>query len=1116
MAISEHVRLIIEIVNAPQGSRALRTLEGHAQNVRNAFASGRTTIAQFQQSVQTDLSNLEKFTKQSATRFRESASGIVLPATLAEQTEQTAQRIVEATGRVEKANQRAASGSRNLTKIGGAEAEMRKRANLLLIDYSRITQDAAFGVRAMVNNLDPLILNTERYFDAVSQASGGTATFTQKLAGLGSVLAGPAGLLVLINALFLIGATTDLFDPVVKMFNQLRDNIKGAVDAQKQLNEEIENSTENALQLREGVNISDSIGSWRSLNHEIANLSSARTDNTIYRIAAAFGSLGGSEIDGLGRALGKENEKISAEISRLEKLQEVHKEAVKQFRLFEISLVEGGNAAISEIGQDIINRSREATIKIIENRRRDGQQQINLEEQIARARNAVVVKQIEQQIDNDLALRHELYATIIRLEREFRETQDEELRRSIVRSIIRVEDQQIRLQALAASNRLVIEGLNAQLEANLKTARENAGRDTIRFEQDLASEVREITVRNRQRGVDEKIALLRLETDEQKRELQRQLDDWQRQYGGNGELARSTREFIEELEEQFNQEKKRILEDDAAATRDHAESLKRIQEGLAQAYGASTEAIISAQIARARAELELIPEEEVGQRRKQIQEITNLEAALEEFRIGITERERQRVSEHIFFQRELFDATNESQSEIQRILERGKQGEIQQLREREQAIIQFIQEAKTQADRYAEVIARINEVQKELALAPIGSEKFTELTTELSGLTTEIELVEDAIERYRQGQFDLLDVQKTIAKAESSIWDQREKNIERFLSRSFSAVLESMDRERQFTAVDIELQRFQLQQREEALNESLAKQEISNREHDLQLRKLAQDRAEFEKSVEEDRKSFLVATSQELTQAIIEQGTKRLAKFIADQVIQVAVSKAAIRANKTAVVGAMGEITAAAAPAAAATSIATAGGSALAGVAAAVGAIAAIIAAIAAVRGFEKGGYTGGKRSDQVAGVVHGGEFVMTQKAVRGQQKPFYALMRALEQGLDPNELMLFLAMKGMNINANPLRIAGFGFQEGGFAAAATSLRMPDSFGSSHRDSTIRTDAGVESLRAELRGLRSELRSLADAPRAVVVSRRTQADLVRGGSEYIEGRRSLNPNVRRR
>ena len=95
-----------------------------------------------------------------------------------------------------------------------------------------------------------------------------------------------------------------------------------------------------------------------------------------------------------------------------------------------------------------------------------------------------------------------------------------------------------------------------------------------------------------------------------------------------------------------------------------------------------------------------------------------------------------------------------------------------------------------------------------------------------------------------------------------------------------------------------------------------------------------------------------------------------------------------LQASSTAqTVASGGAIAAAHAPAAAATSISSYGTAAIVGEALAIAAIAAIIAALSG--GFKKGGFTGHKDEDSIAGVVHGGEYVFTADEVEALGIPF-------------------------------------------------------------------------------------------------------------------------------
>lgn len=116
------------------------------------------------------------------------------------------------------------------------------------------------------------------------------------------------------------------------------------------------------------------------------------------------------------------------------------------------------------------------------------------------------------------------------------------------------------------------------------------------------------------------------------------------------------------------------------------------------------------------------------------------------------------------------------------------------------------------------------------------------------------------------------------------------------------------------------------------------------------------------------------------------------------------------------------------APAAAATSVGSFGSSAVVGAIAAAAAIAAIIALLV---GFEKGGYTGSGGTQQIAGVVHGKEFVHDDPTVRRYGLP---VMEAMRRGvIDPGQLRALVGNYRYQVTPR------FGsFETGGAVAAIT------------------------------------------------------------------------------
>lgn len=122
------------------------------------------------------------------------------------------------------------------------------------------------------------------------------------------------------------------------------------------------------------------------------------------------------------------------------------------------------------------------------------------------------------------------------------------------------------------------------------------------------------------------------------------------------------------------------------------------------------------------------------------------------------------------------------------------------------------------------------------------------------------------------------------------------------------------------------------------------------------------------------------------------------------------------KANATAQAQAGAQIASSNAPAAAATSIASYGSAAVVGAAAASIAIGAIIALLAS-GGFFDGGYTGPGGKYQPAGIVHAGEYVMPQEAVR---RIGLANLQAMHRGYSAGGLAASSSMSAAAASASP------------------------------------------------------------------------------------------------
>jgi hypothetical protein len=142
---------------------------------------------------------------------------------------------------------------------------------------------------------------------------------------------------------------------------------------------------------------------------------------------------------------------------------------------------------------------------------------------------------------------------------------------------------------------------------------------------------------------------------------------------------------------------------------------------------------------------------------------------------------------------------------------------------------------------------------------------------------------------------------------------------------------------------------------------------------------------------------------------------------------------------------------------------------------------------------FDEGGYTGDLASDDVAGVVHGGEYVMSAEATRGNVAEMHAIHEAMRGGISVDRV---------------LEISGLpGYASGGHVAEISAMTQPVTSTSSESASTGQGQ-NTEALRSELRALRKDVRALADRPNIIHVGRRGSKDIVEAGQEEIDRKNS--------
>ena len=119
-----------------------------------------------------------------------------------------------------------------------------KRANIVLLDTSRLVEDSAYGIRGMSNNLTPLVLSFQR----LQRDAGGSGAAIKVLV---KGLAGPAGLLVAVATLSTLAVT---FGPKLgAMFGKKNQkDLEDYKEYVKEINEEVRKHLELLKEFKQG------------------------------------------------------------------------------------------------------------------------------------------------------------------------------------------------------------------------------------------------------------------------------------------------------------------------------------------------------------------------------------------------------------------------------------------------------------------------------------------------------------------------------------------------------------------------------------------------------------------------------------------------------------------------------------------------------------------------------------------------------------------------------------------------------------------------------------------------------------------------------------------------
>lgn len=1155
MAISEEVRLAIRIEDGSAAARQLTRLSDEVERLKAAFQESGVSVrqttsqivdqfgnavtaaeqrgAQFQQATrqlrvpnsvlevnrqaaqqisrtlnQTALSAVE-----SAQTFQQGARQFTIPNSVLRQTRGQAQALrTEFLNTVNAVNQgqgRLGASSRQAANQFTAQNEVTKRANLLLIDFSRLAQDSAFGVRAIVNNLDPLILNTQRYAAAVQAAGRQTGIFVGVLRGL-SRAAIP--IFIIVNLVFALTALTDIFDPLVEKIKSFTDSLKDAADAQEELRERIEENIGNFRELDDAVTLQQALRELELINAQL-DLLDARGEKNLFDTIFGAAALGPGTTGAARAAISAfqaTGDAIDEETERLEGLAEEYTEITEDFEAFLLNIEDADPNVVSNLQQEVADKLEEGKLRLLEIRRDAGDRSLELEREIERERVDVQTRALRTQQENLIGLFRELGRTRGQLLTQLLQAQDQAARERALTSLDTLD--RFRGQILERAQQIgtIIDALFGAIDAEIAQKQAQAARDRQRQIVDIAFETAELRTRATQRGVGERISLLQIETERRREELERQLADFNRQFGENEEFTRAIREQQRLLTQLLTDDIEAIYAEQAANIREFQNQVLALDRSFLQELGASRERLIELQLERVRSERDALSETEDNAER--LRELTleqiELEQQLQLIRAETARQDQQRLSRQQRFQSELLRRVQQSQAEIAARSETAfdEGGQLAIIEARADLIRAEIDEARRQASGLETLYRELAEARRVLAETEPETQAREDAAGVVRGLEDQVDAAEIASDRYQELLFDQVDVAQSAYEAELRIYQRRQQTIEQFTNVFLNSIRAQLARERQFTETEIALQRRRFDAQENELAQSLGNREISQRQYNLEVKRLAEERAEFTRRVEEDRASAIERVLEDLTEAVIREGLRRLAAFIAQETARALFAESIAKAAAAATIAQMQAIAASAGAAAGAVSIATFGAAAASGTAAALAGISSVAAttqALAAVPGFYEGGRVRGRQGrDKVPARLTSGEFVFTRRAVGGRFDVMYALMDALEKGLDADMIMSWL--RGAGIKAHPMRTTramGLHFQEGGAVPELSGSINTFSIEASEGVSSKAVVSELRTLRTEVRDLRREIVVLAERPAKAVVDQRETRTIQREAQE---------------
>lgn len=385
----------------------------------------------------------------------------------------------------------------------------------------------------------------------------------------------------------------------------------------------------------------------------------------------------------------------------------------------------------------------------------------------------------------------------------------------------------------------------------------------------------------------------------------------------------------------------------------------------------------------------------------------------------------------------------------------------------------------------------------ELARSVGDVQAVAELETLLQ--TVRLQIAEDFAER--RADLEIREMERAARAAESIArelereFEARIRDVQQFTDALVFSISSELGRSRSISNEEVALTRADFSAAERELRTSLDRRLIDQEEFDREIRRIAIDRANFEKEVEQDRASFFARAGQALVDELIQIGLQELSAFIAKETARLVFAQQAQAAATAATVASQAAIAAAAAPAAAAVSIATFGAASAAGTAAANTGILQIVGLIrslslGSLAGFEEGGFTGNRDRHEIAGVVHGGEYVFPEDLVRNNLRAFRKLHGMLSSGVDLSDVMHIMGVPG--------------FQLGGFVPIDQVIQSPSTVPGGTQAPTVQADPALLTV---LSRLDKTVSTLANGMPPVEIQPRESRGITRGAE--IENRRKI-------